>query len=311
MNDIYIRLIISTVVSLALSLHGKAKKSLNTSGVIAATFVGFSSFFCSYRFGILLILFYYTGSKFTKFKEKEKSKYEEDYVSGGQRNWIQVFANSILATLVAIIHLAVCGEDIKILSFSSINDPVSIFGLLTVDKNILRTHLICCYLAHYACATADTWASEIGILSKSKPRLITSLFLREVPHGTNGGMSSLGTLASALGGAFIGFCSALYDIVMSYNSIANPLKYTIFVTLLCLVYGVLGSCLDSLLGATVQATFYSHEKKCIAKHPRSKGAVIISGIDILSNEGVNLVSIIMVMILSLWLSPYMYSKFWD
>ncbi len=55
---------------------------------------------------------------------------------------------------------------------------------------------------HMACCLGDTFASEIGILSKSTPRLVTTW--RKVPPGTNGGMTLLGTLASACGGALIG-----------------------------------------------------------------------------------------------------------
>ena len=51
--------------------------------------------------------------------------------------------------------------------------------------------LSCMYISHYACANGDTWASEVGILAKASPRLVTSLFTREVPPGTNGGMSIL------------------------------------------------------------------------------------------------------------------------
>src|SRR5260370_8225741 len=53
-----------------------------------------------------------------------------------------------------------------------------------------------------ACCLGDTIASEIGILSKSTPRLATTW--RKVPPGTNGGMTILGTLGSAFGGALIG-----------------------------------------------------------------------------------------------------------
>ena|SRR5258706_1609952 len=53
-----------------------------------------------------------------------------------------------------------------------------------------------------ACCMGDTLASELGILSKSPPLLITTF--KRVPPGTNGAMSVLGTAVSILGGGFIG-----------------------------------------------------------------------------------------------------------
>jgi len=52
-------------------------------------------------------------------------------------------------------------------------------------------------LGQFGCCLGDTLASELGILSKSKPILITTL--RQVPPGTNGAMSLLGTAVSIIG----------------------------------------------------------------------------------------------------------------
>ena len=66
---------------------------------------------------------------------------------------------------------------------------------------------------HFACCLGDTLASELGILSRSPPILITTL--KPVPPGTNGGLSTMGTLASVGGGLFMGLTIAVTLIAQS------------------------------------------------------------------------------------------------
>lgn len=85
-----------------------------------------------------------------------------------------------------------------------------------------------------AAALADTLSSEIGLLSKKKPVLITTF--RQVEPGTNGGITALGCLA-ALAGALI--------IAAAHFALFN----NIFLAAAIVVAGFSGSLADSVFGA--------------------------------------------------------------
>lgn len=177
-----------------------------------------------------------------------------------------MLACSLLATLIAVYLALEFGDDAVAIDFAAAP---------------LRSHLLAGYVGHYACCTADTWASELGVLSASAPRLVTTL--RRVPPGTNGGVSLLGTAASALGGAFIG---ALY--LVTTWSAGQPQ-----VVGLGMATGLVGSLIDSLLGATLQASYYDDARAQVcAEHAPASGGKRIAGVDVLTNAQVNLVSVV-------------------
>ena len=122
--------------------------------------------------------------------------------------------------------------------------------------------------SNYAAVTADTFSSELGILSNSKPRLLTSWNLRKVPPGTNGGVSLIGTLAG-FGGAFIialtslsllPFCGRGSTIGGQLFGSKSGLEGGIgwnwrvkyYWVVAITVWGGLGSILDSVLGGLFQ-----------------------------------------------------------
>ncbi|MBM4167572.1 MAG: DUF92 domain-containing protein [Ignavibacteria bacterium] len=96
------------------------------------------------------------------------------------------------------------------------------------------------YVAAIAAVTADTWGTEIGLMRKNKTYLITTF--RETAAGVNGGVSYLGILGSAFGSGIV-------------TLVALPWLAGWQVALTIIGAGIVASLVDSLLGATVQATF--------------------------------------------------------
>ncbi len=87
-----------------------------------------------------------------------------------------------------------------------------------------------------AAAASDTWATEIGTLFGGRPRSITSG--RVVPPGTSGGVTLAGTTAAIAGAAFVAGLAWMLGWPRATAILAG---------------GVVGSTIDSLLGATIQS----------------------------------------------------------
>ena len=244
---------------------------------------------------------------------------------GGQRTATQVLANSALATILSMAYFFGIGEDSHVWFNAALFESADeykyqqhmagviwyvlchLFCLVvsfTMDMHTLLNTCRCMYIAHYACAAGDTWASEVGILASSRPRLVTTLFMRAVPPGTNGGMSILGTTASALGGLFIGFSFYVMSLLMGESAPASQFP----MVPLGLVCGLLGSIIDSLLGGTVQVTYYSHKKRkvVITLDTQDPSIEHVCGCDLLSNESVNAVSIAVTMLCAALAGPFVF-----
>ena len=108
-------------------------------------------------------------------------------------------------------------------------------------------------IANYAAVAADTFSSELGILARSEPRLITSLTLRKVPRGTNGGVTAWGLVAGLLGSMIIVTASFFFLPLCDVQDGGawNVREKVTFASGL-MIWGALGSVLDSFLGGWLQ-----------------------------------------------------------
>jgi uncharacterized protein (TIGR00297 family) len=98
------------------------------------------------------------------------------------------------------------------------------------------------FIGSIATATADTLASEVGVVQQ--PRLITTM--KKVPPGTDGGISIIGTAAGIIGAGIIGVSAYLLGIF------PDP-----FVTLkISIIAGTVGCFVDSVLGAVLERRNY-------------------------------------------------------
>ena len=279
-GDATVRVLGSAILGSLLALVGYKKKSLDASGALAAIGVGFGSIYADARFGAALASFFFTSSAVTRVRADVKKKVEEDYKVGGGRNAVQVFANGFVPTMIALAFEFGGGA----------------FGSSSA--------LASAYLAYYACCGGDTWASELGVLSKSKPRLITN-WAREVTPGTNGGVTALGWASSASGGAVVGAAFHVGQTALrafASDGVVHEPSNALVVIGFSALAGVFGSLVDSVLGATIQFSGYCEERKRVVSKP-GPTVTRISGLEVLSNSMVNLVSGIITAVVAYALAP--------
>jgi uncharacterized protein (TIGR00297 family) len=188
---------------------------LTPSGSAASFIMGAAiGIFGSIYWLIMLIAFALAGFVVTRYKIDVKMKDGLQEGKKGERTYKNVFANSFVPVLIAVISYAAGAQ----------NSPVAILA----------------YLCSISVAAADTIASELGVLSPHV-RLITNF--KKVPPGTDGGISPYGTFWAILAAIF---CSLAGWIVLFQGA---AMDVRVFVPI---VMGVFGCMVDSLIGATFE-----------------------------------------------------------
>ena len=133
------------------------------------------------------------------------------------------------------------------------------------------------YLSALAAVTADTWATELGVFSPVRPISIKTW--KSVAPGTSGGITIAGTLAGLTGAFLIGISGVFLK--QSFS-----LKTAGWIAMA----GVLGSLVDSLLGATVQAQYQCPDcQKITERQLHCNGEITrqVSGLSWMNNDWVN------------------------
>jgi uncharacterized protein (TIGR00297 family) len=214
------RLLLGSLLSALIGTLGYRRGSLSRSGVAGAVAVGTLIVgLGGWAWGTLLVVFFVASSALSHYKERRKAALAEKFSKGSRRDLAQALANGGAGALLAA-------------------------------ANALWPHPAwwAAFVGAMATVNADTWATELGVLSPRPPRLVTTGRVVEV--GTSGGITLAGTLAALGGAALIGAVGAGFDLAGG-----GSLGGAAGLVLVAALAGLLGAQLDSLLGATVQAIY--------------------------------------------------------
>jgi len=222
---------------------------LSTSGAITAAMLGSLAAIAGLDWMLLLLTFFGTSVALGRVGRVGKQQRSARVIEkAGARDATQVLANGAI---------------------------FGIGALLAADGHI-STAAAAVALGALASATADTWGTEIGMLSPRAPRSI--LTWAPLEPGMSGGVSAQGLAATVAGAC----CIAL---------LAYLLNWPASVSLGAAVGGVIGAMSDSVLGATLQQRRRSGRTGRLTERlTEADGTPTIAagGLRWLNNDGVNL-----------------------
>lgn len=258
MTILFYKLLLGIIVGSLIGLFSYIAHFLTKSGAFAVIFI--ATIVCGFgiwpTWGILILFFASSGCIHLTKKAIKMTKDESIVEKGHTRDAWQVLANSLPAIVSLIL-------------FYYTQNQLFLIG----------------YISGIAGATADTWSSEIGILSKSLPRSI--LTFKPTEPGLSGGISVLGSVASFFGSLLI---TLAFCLMYSWYPISQLSTHLfIVVPLTC---GIFNSLVDSFLGATLQTKYRCLICGQITEQPlhHQKQTKKISGIFWLTNDWINFFS---------------------
>lgn len=244
------------------------KSAVTRSGAAAGFVAGTLIYVTGAGYWAVLILFFVSSTIFGRFHPSRRRNPEEVQAKGGRRDGWQVIANVGPAAVAAVAFLYT-GAPAAIRVFSAV----------------------------MAAATADTWSSEIGVLSNTPP--VSILTLKPTLPGLSGGISVLGLVAGALGALVASAATALSALAAG---IATP--EALMVLVIGSGLGMAGTLIDSLLGAAAQVQ-YRKPDGTLTERPRDATGLthtLARGLPWVTNDVVNLTTTLTVALAALLLS---------
>lgn len=248
------RILLGILISSAIGAVAYRRGSLSRSGWVGAIITGTLTFgLGGWAHGITLVFFFVSSTVWSRLKKSRKAQLEAAvFEKGSRRDIWQALANGGVASVACV------------------------GGALMPEALPMWNAL---FVGAMATVAADTWATELGTLSTTPPRLITTL--AHVPRGTSGAISAFGTVATALGAT----TTAGVFVVSSMNATYMPL------ILIGAGAGIIGSLSDSLMGATVQRLYHGTSGLTEQAHaPDGSAYPLVRGWRWMNNDMVNFVS---------------------
>ncbi|MBN2151865.1 MAG: DUF92 domain-containing protein [Candidatus Lokiarchaeota archaeon] len=219
-------------------------------------------------FFLVLLSFFVSSSMLSKLRAREKAAAQDRVAKGSKRDVNQVLANGLPGTIAAVLY--------AIASFASLPSWIQVVAAFSS-------------ISAFAAPNADTWATEIGLLSRGQPRWILDL-RRAVEPGTSGGVSKQGTAAAAAGAVIVAGIGFLLGAAFGITSVIEPGHWLAFAVVSASAF--IASVIDSVVGATVQAAFLCPAcgKETEKRVHCSRTTMLLRGKGWIDNDAVNLIA---------------------
>lgn len=259
---ILLQVVVALAANGAAALGAHRKDAVTSGGAVAGFVVGAGILaFGGWLSWLLLMVFFGSSSLLSRLQTGVRDELEALHEKGSRRDHVQVLANGGVGLAMSA-------------AYAATGRPMFLIAVAV----------------SFAAANADTWASEIGVLAVKRP--VSILTWKPLPRGTSGGVTPLGFGASAAGAAVI---AGAFTVGFGFLGGWSPVLLGVFAVVTG--GGFLGSVIDSVLGATVQAQYADGEtggvtERAVGRRTEAPNT-LVRGFAAVTNDVVNALSCVL------------------